>query len=116
MNDDTTIKIDLPINGPLLINNSPGSRIPSHKTCRLGQKYAIDLCPLYSPTQLTDGRDWQLWCSLVKIQHCGGYGADIHSIAKGSVALVGNGCLDPKFVNVLLGFLRIKRNLSLIHI
>lgn len=97
-----------PVEGPALISNSPGTVVPSHGTSKLGQKWAIDICPLVEDMSLSRAPTAQLILAAVKTINCGGWGSDVYCAADGRVVSVKNDFVDPKYINLISRYIRTK--------
>jgi murein DD-endopeptidase MepM/ murein hydrolase activator NlpD len=96
-NDRTPIVLELPLRGQWMSPNSPGSKIPSHGTNQLGEKYALDFLqvdwerkgqPFYKESPL----HYLLFG--VPVSDCYCWGKEIYSPCDGEVVAVSDGVKD----------------------
>lgn len=91
--------VDFPLRGEWYAVRSPGSRIPSHGTDVLAQRYAIDL------QRLGDGRrphraGWARTLSVgVPLRECYGWGESVHSVRDGVVVAAMDGMPEREWLH-----------------
>lgn len=83
--------VDLPLRGEWYAVRSPGSRIPSHGTDVLAQRYAFDLQRL-GPSRRPHRAGWaRTVIAGVPVRECFGWGEPVHSVLDGVVVAAVDG-------------------------
>ncbi len=100
----TPIVVDFPLRGEWTTPNTPGTRIPSHGTDLLGERYAFDFVGIdpksrsmrfYRPSLL------HYLAFGVRLQDCFGWGQPIFSATDGVVIQAEDGCPERNPVQVI---------------
>jgi murein DD-endopeptidase MepM/ murein hydrolase activator NlpD len=97
---DRAIPVAFPLRGEWVALRSPGSRIPSHGTDLLGQRYAFDLWRVdsraggYHPASTA-----RILILGVRTRECYGWGEPVHSATDGEVVIASDGMADPEWIH-----------------
>lgn len=94
---DTPVVVDLPLRGHWFAPNTPGTKIPSHGTDMLGQRYAFDF--LGTDPQRHDFRYYRpgllhYMLKGVRLDECYGWGRPIYSATSGKVIRAEDGMAE----------------------
>ena len=90
----TPVVVDFPLRGVWISPNTPGSKIPSHGTDMLGQRYAYDfvgLDPQSSGTRFYRPGPLHYLVIGVRLQDCFGWGKPIFSATAGTIVQAEDG-------------------------
>lgn len=82
--------LSVPLRGPCRVQNSPGSRIPSHGTEALGSSHAIDLVPVNEEGRSAP-RTWRRFIASEAPEIFVGFGQQVAAPAAGTIVLTHDG-------------------------
>jgi hypothetical protein len=111
MND--AIIVDFPLRGEWVAPNTPGSKVPSHGTDQLGQRYAFDFIQVdWSKGKDHFGRASALQYLTVGIATSAAYcwRAPVFAVLPGVVVCARDGLKEPRWLNPWLDMLRLTAN------
>jgi hypothetical protein len=86
--------ISLPFTGRWLVQNSPASRVPSHGTDLLGERYAIDFVGVDARRRTAGRSDWRTALATEPPERFLGFGRPILAPADGVVVVAHDGEVD----------------------
>jgi hypothetical protein len=106
------VVVEFPLRGEWMVERTPSSRIPSHGTDALGQRFAYD----FVRTDHRPGRHphpaggvrWYLIGG--RTRDCYGWGRSVHAAFDGQVTATVDGAPEPEWVNVVPGSWRALKN------
>ena len=84
------VVLSLPMDGPLRVENSPASRVPSHGTTAFGSAHAIDLVPVGGDGRSAP-RTWRTLTTSERPERFVGFGQPVVAPVAGRIALVHDG-------------------------
>lgn len=79
------VVVQFPLRGEWMAAHSPGSRIPSHGTNQLGQRYAYDLWRVDEKRRYHPAGALKTWTLGVPTSECYGWGEPVHAVLDGQV-------------------------------
>ncbi len=91
--------VAFPLRGEWIAIHSPGSRIPSHGTDLLGQRYAYDLIRLDRHRRHCPGSTIRLLLLGVRTRDCYGWGEPIHAPLDGEVVAARDGAAERERIH-----------------
>ncbi len=89
---------DFPLRGHWSAAHSPATRIPSHGTNQLGQRYAFDLWRLDDRKHPHPAGAMRTWLVGVRTRECYGYGEPIHAALEGKVVRARDGTEEVEWL------------------
>jgi hypothetical protein len=88
------VVLSLPFTGRWLVQNSPARRVPSHRTDRFGERYAIDFVGVDDRGRTAAHRDWSTLFGSEPVERFVGFGRRILAPVDGIVHSVHDGESD----------------------
>jgi murein DD-endopeptidase MepM/ murein hydrolase activator NlpD len=113
--DEPPVIVEFPLRGEWMTPNTPGNKIPSHGTDKLGERYAFDFLqvdwnragkPFYRSgflTYLTQG---------VPLADCYGWGKDVHAPFDGIIVKAEDGMKERQSANLFVDLRVMLKNAS----
>ncbi len=98
---DRAAVVQLPLRGEWTAVRSPGSKVPSHGTDLLGQRYAFDFVRLDRRGRYADASWWRGAVVGVPTRDCYAWGQPIHAAAPGTVVAAVDGVAERATVQPL---------------
>jgi len=113
------VVVDFPLRGEWITPNTPGSKVPSHGTDILGQRYAFDFVGIDSKSQSRRFYRHSLLHYLIlgaRLQDCFGWGRPIFSATAGSVIRVEDGWQERNPVHLVRDFCFLLKNARAVNL
>ena len=93
------VVVGFPLDDEWFAVHSPGSRIPSHGTDQLAQRYAFDLQRLDAKRHVHRASSLRMWLIGVPLRECHGWGDPVRAALDGEVVAASDGAEERRWLH-----------------